>query len=49
MYLTYGEGKIADRSRSGKAIQTKNKINMGIFKPTAYISEILAKYRKRLG
>ncbi len=49
MYLTHGEGKIAQRSRSGKAVQSKNRINIGIFKPTAYISEILDKYRKRLG
>tara|TARA_Y100000356_G_scaffold75757_1_gene62649 strand:- start:414 stop:1040 length:627 start_codon:yes stop_codon:yes gene_type:complete len=48
MYLNYGDGKIADRSRSGKAVQSKNKINIGVFKPTAYISEILDKYRKRM-
>lgn len=48
MYLTYGDGKIADRSRSGKAVQSKNTINIGTFKPTAYISEILDKYRKRM-
>ena len=48
MYLTHGDGRIAQRSRSGSAVQSKNQINIGIFKPTAYISEILDKYRKRL-
>ena len=48
MYLNYGDGKISERSRSGKAVQSKKTINIGIFKPTAYISEILDKYRKRL-
>jgi len=49
MYLTHGEGKdFKDRSRSGTAVQTKREINVGFFKPTNYISEILDKFRKRL-
>jgi len=47
MYLNYGEGKL-DKSRSGTAVQTKKNVNVGIFKPTKYITEILDNYRKRL-
>jgi hypothetical protein len=50
MYLNHGEGKaIREKSRSGAAVQSKREINIGFFKPTKYISEILDKYRKRLG
>jgi hypothetical protein len=49
MYFTHGEGKaIKEKSRSGTAVQSKREINIGFFKPTKYISEILDKYRKRL-
>lgn len=47
MYLNYGEGKL-ERSRSGTAVQTKKNVNVGIFRPTKYITEILDNYRKRL-
>jgi hypothetical protein len=49
MYFTHGEGKsFKDKSRSGTAVQSKREINVGLFKPTKYISEILDKFRKRL-
>tara|TARA_Y100000361_G_C11131358_1_gene329163 strand:- start:489 stop:1124 length:636 start_codon:yes stop_codon:yes gene_type:complete len=50
MYFKFGEGKasLAAKSRSGKAIQVKKNINMGIFKTTKYITEILTNYRRRL-
>jgi hypothetical protein len=49
MYFTHGEGKsFKDKSRSGTALQSKREINVGLFKPTKYISEILDKFRKRL-
>ena len=49
MYFTHGEGKtIREKSRSGAAVQSKREINVGFFKPTKYISEILDKYRNRL-
>lgn len=49
MYFTYGEGgNIRDRSRSGTAVQSKREMNVGYFKPTKYISEILDNYRRRL-
>ena len=47
MYLNYGEGRL-ERSRSGTAVQTKKNVNVGIFRPTKYITEILDNYRKRL-
>jgi hypothetical protein len=49
MYLTRGEGKLAERSRSGKGLQTQKTLNAGMFKPTKYITEILNDYRRRLG
>jgi len=49
MYLNHGEGKsIKDKSRSGTAVQSTREINVGIFKPTKYISEILNKFMQRL-
>ena len=48
MYLTRGEGKLSERSRSGTGLQTNKTLNAGIFKPTKYITEILDKYRERL-
>ena len=50
MYFKFGEGKesLTAKSRSGKAIQLKNKINSGIFRTTPYITEILSNYRRRL-
>ena len=47
MYLNYGEGRF-ERSRSGTAVQTKKDVNVGVFRPTKYITEILDNYRKRL-
>ena len=50
MYFKFGEGKesLTAKSRSGKAIQLKKKINSGIFRTTPYITEILSNYRRRL-
>ncbi len=49
MYLKTGEGKeLTSKSRSGKGLQSRKTLNVGIFKPTPYITEILANYRKRL-
>ena len=48
MYLTRGEGKLTERSRSGTGLQSNKTLNAGIFKPTKYITEILDKYRERL-
>ena len=48
MYLTRGEGKLTERSRSGKALQSNRTVNAGLFKPTQYITEILNNYRRRL-
>ena len=48
MYLTRGEGKLTERSRSGTGLQSNTTLNAGIFKPTKYITEILDKYRERL-
>tara|TARA_Y100001938_G_C7994016_1_gene381051 strand:+ start:157 stop:783 length:627 start_codon:yes stop_codon:yes gene_type:complete len=48
MYLTRGEGKLSERSRSGSGLQSRKKLNAGIFKPTKYITEILDEYRRRL-
>lgn len=49
MYLKFGEGKdLANKSRSGKGLQSRKSLNVGIFKPTPYITEILNNYKKRL-
>ena len=49
MYYRSGEGEfLAEKSRSGKALQSKREVRVGFFRPTKYISEILDKYRKRL-
>jgi len=49
MYFRSGEGRfLKEKSRSGKALQSRREVNIGFFKPTKYISEILDKYRKRL-
>jgi len=49
MYLNFGEGsKLAKKSRSGKGLQSKKSLNVGIFKPTPYITEILENYKRRL-
>jgi len=49
MYLKFGEGKeLTSKSRSGKGLQSRKTLNVGIFKPTPYITEILNNYRKRL-
>jgi hypothetical protein len=48
MYLNFGEGKEATRSRSGKALQVKKSVNAGVFRTTSYMTEILDKYRRRL-
>jgi len=49
MYLKFGEGKeLAAKSRSGKGLQSRKVLNVGIFRPTSYITEILKNYRKRL-
>ena len=50
MYFKFGEGKesLQAKSRSGKAIQVKKNINVGTFKTTKYITEILNNYRRRL-
>ena len=48
MYLTRGEGKLSERSRSGSGLQSRKKLNAVIFKPTKYITEILDEYRRRL-
>jgi len=36
------------KSRSGEAVQVENKINVGKFKNTRYISALLAKYKKQI-
>lgn len=48
MYFTRGEGRFAERSRSGKAVQSRKEINAGSFSPVKYITEVLDDYRKRL-
>jgi hypothetical protein len=49
MYLKYGASKeMAKKSRSGKGLQSRKTLNVGIFKPTPYITNILNSYRKRL-
>jgi hypothetical protein len=48
MYLTRGDGKMQERSRSGRGLQSNKSINAGFFKPTKYITEILNEYRRRL-
>jgi len=48
MYFTRGEGRFASRSRSGKALQSREATNAGTFRATEYITEILNNYRKRL-
>ena len=49
MYLKYGASKeMAEKSRSGKGLQSRKTLNVGIFKPTPYITNILNSYRKRL-
>ncbi len=49
MYLKFGEGReLTSKSRSGKGLQSRKSLNVGIFKPTPYITEILNNYKKRL-
>jgi len=49
MYLKHGaKGELKEKSRSGKGLQSRKGLNVGIFKPTPYITDILNNYRKRL-
>jgi hypothetical protein len=49
MYLKHGaKGELKEKSRSGKGLQSRKTLNVGIFKPTPYITDILNNYRKRL-
>lgn len=47
-YYLYTERKNLENSRSGSAIQTSTKIGRPRFKNVKYISEILAKYQKKI-
>jgi len=49
MYLKHGaDQEMTEKSRSGKGLQSRKTLNIGIFKPTPYITDILNNYRKRL-
>jgi hypothetical protein len=48
MYFTRGEGRFAAKSRSGKAVQSREVVNAGTFIPVKYITEVLDNYRRRL-